>query len=261
MTSIIAFQALNMAVADHHTFKSSQLQSQGNANNPASGHIFFKFSNTLVISGSAVAGTINTPTLATGQLVLTLSNPQGEIQYSREDTIASAGSLKKLISAINTYNGFTSKNLAGNDSIVGSQYNDQLLGFAGNDHIIGGDGNDTLDGGKDVDVLVGGLGDDNYVVDNVADQITELAGQGIDSVKTAIKNYKLEDELENLTLTGRSNTAAAGNALDNVLIGNSGNNTLYGMAGNDRLDGGKGKNTLDGGAGDDTYVSTVKMTN
>lgn len=258
MTSIIAFQALNMAVAEHHIFKPSQLQSNGNADTPASGHIFFRFNNTLVISGSAVAGNIQMPTLATGQLLLTLSNSQGEIQYSREDVIDSAGNLKKLISTINLYNGLTSKNLKGSDSIIGSQYNDALLGFAGNDQIHGGDGNDTLDGGKDADILLGGRGDDLYVVDNVADQITELADQGIDTVKTVLNNYKLADELENLILTGKSNTAAAGNAQDNVLTGNAGNNTLYGMAGNDRLDGGKGKNTLDGGSGDDTYVVNSK---
>jgi Ca2+-binding RTX toxin-like protein len=258
MTSIIAFQALNMAVADHHTFKSSQLLSIGDDNTPASGHIFFRFSNSLLISGSAVVGNINAPTLASGRLVLTLSNSQGEMQYSRDDAIDSAGNLKKLISAINLYNGFTSKNLKANDSIIGSQYNDTLLGFAGIDHITGGNGNDTLDGGKGNDILLGGQGDDTYIVDNVADKITELAGQGIDTVKTAINNYELGDELENLTLTGKAHNAAAGNTLDNVLIGNTGNNTLYGLAGNDRLDGGKGKNTLDGGSGDDTYVVNSK---
>ncbi len=258
MTSIIAFQALNMAVADHHTFKSSQLKSDGDDNTPASGHIFFSFSNALLISGSAVIGNVNAPTLASGQLVLTLSDPQGEVQYSREDEIVTAGDLKKLISAINLYNGFTSKNLKGNDSIVGSQYNDTLFGFAGNDHISGGAGDDTLDGGKDADTLLGGQGDDTYILDNVADQITELAGHGIDTVKTALNHYKLGDELENLNLTGKASIAAAGNALDNVLLGNNGNNTLYGLAGNDRLDGGKGKNTLDGGAGDDTYIVNSK---
>lgn len=258
MTSIIAFQALNMAVADHHTFKSSQLLSTGDDKTPASGHIFFRFSNTLLISGSAVVGNINAPTLASGRLVLTLSNSQGEIQYSREDDITSAGNLKKLISAINLYNGFTSKNLKGSDSIIGSQYNDTLLGFAGNDDIHGGAGDDTLDGGKGNDILLGGQGDDTYIVDNLADQITELAGQGIDTVKTAINNYKLGDELENLTLSGKAHNAAVGNTSDNVLIGNTGNNTLYGLAGNDRLDGGKGKNTLDGGSGDDTYVVNSK---
>lgn len=258
MTSIIAFQALNMTVADHHTFKLSQLKSDGDANTPASGHIFFNFGNSLVISGSAVVGNASTPTLGVGQLILTLKDLQGQPQYSRDDAISSSGSLKKLVSAINLYNGFTSKNLSGNDSIFGSEYNDILLGFAGNDRISGGDGNDTLDGGKGVDTLLGGQGNDLYILDNMTDQISEAANEGIDTVKTAINNYTLGDELENLTLTGKSNNAGAGNGLDNVLIGNIGNNTLYGRAGNDRLDGGKGKNTLDGGAGDDIYVVNNK---
>lgn len=48
--------------------------------------------------------------------------------------------------------------LAGNDTIIGSEFDDSLLGGAGNDMIDGGEGNDTLDGGEGNDTLSGGEG-------------------------------------------------------------------------------------------------------
>ncbi len=258
MTTITAFQALNMAVSDHRTFKPSQLKTDGGGDTPAAGHIYFSFGNALVISGSALAGSVSTPTLVSGQLVLTLKDTLGQALYSRDDAVNIGGGLNSLVNRINLYNGFTGKNLAGNDTIVGSPYDDILRGFAGNDQLDGGEGNDTLDGGKGLDTLLGGQGHDVYILDNVADRITEFAGQGTDTVKTVIDNYILGDELENLTLTGHAKRTAVGNALDNVMIGNAGNNILFGMQGNDRLDGGKGKSILHGGEGDDTYVVNNK---
>lgn len=249
---------MNMAVTDHHKFKASQLKSDASYDTPASGHIYFSFGNILNISGSAVAGNIIAPTRIPGQLVLTLQDTLEQPQYSRDDTINQYGGLKGLVRSINKYNGFTRKNLAGDDNIIGSQFNDTLRGFAGNDKLDAGEGNDTLDGGKGIDTLLGGVGDDVYIVDNAADQIIEYAAQGIDTVKTALANYQLGDDLENLTLTGRANRSATGNALDNVMIGNAGKNKLFGLAGNDVLDGSKRNNLLYGGEGNDTYIVNNK---
>jgi len=102
-------------------------------------------------------------------------------------------------------------------------------------------------------VLIGGTGNDTYVVDDAADEVVELAGEGVDTVKASI-DYQLIDSLENLELTGSGHLTGTGNQSDNLLIGNGGNNTLYGLAGNDTLDGGKGADTLVGGAGDDSYI-------
>ena len=120
-------------------------------------------------------------------------------------------------------------------------------GDNGNNSITGNDGNNRLDGGQGVDTLIGGLGDDTYVVDNIADVITEYNNQGNDTVQSSI-NWTLGDYLENLTLTGGANINATGNSLGNTLTGNSGNNVL---------DGGAGADTMYGGDGDDTYVVDV----
>lgn len=142
---------------------------------------------------------------------------------------------------------------AGNDALFGRDGNDELAGMDGNDLLDGGAGNDLLDGGAGDDEMTGGGGDDTYIVGSAADAVIELAGEGVDTVKSAI-DYTLADTLENLTLIGTSAVYGTGNAQDNVLLGNSASNTLIGMEGNDRLDGRAGADTLIGGAGDDVYM-------
>ncbi len=142
---------------------------------------------------------------------------------------------------------------AGNDALFGRDGNDELAGMDGNDLLNGGLGNDLLDGGAGDDEMTGGAGDDTYIVDSVGDIVIELAGEGMDTVKSAI-DYTLADTLENLTLIGTSAGYGTGNAQDNILTGNSAANTLVGMGGNDRLDGRAGADTLIGGAGDDVYI-------
>jgi len=152
--------------------------------------------------------------------------------------------------------------LAGDDSIMAGGGNDIVDAGAGNDYVDAGSGNDTINGGEGKDTVAGGAGNDTYIVDNTADIVIELAGEGADSV-FASADYALSGNIENLTLTGTANINATGNALDNTVTGNSadnllsglaGNDTLNGDTGNDRLDGGAGADTLIGGAGNDTYV-------
>ena len=130
-------------------------------------------------------------------------------------------------------------------------------GNAATNFLVGNAGANRLDGGGAVfDSLMGGAGDDTYVVDGNADYIYEYAGGGLDTVESNIQ-WALNDEVENLTLTGTAAIDGTGNTLNNVLIGNSANNTLMGGAGNDTLRGGAGNDTLVGGAGNDLFVVDV----
>lgn len=122
--------------------------------------------------------------------------------------------------------------------------------------ILGNSGNNTLTGGAGNDTLKGGAGNDTYILTasgDSSDTITELSGEGTDTVQSAITHI-LGSNVENLTLTGLATINGTGNSLDNVITGNSSNNTLTGGGGNDTLNGGAGTDTLIGGTGNDTYI-------
>ncbi len=66
--------------------------------------------------------------------------------------------------------------------------------------------------------MIGGLDNDTYYVDNVGDVITEVSGEGTDTVNSSI-TYTLTANVENLNLTGTANIRGTGNDLDNTIMG------------------------------------------
>ena len=92
--------------------------------------------------------------------------------------------------------------------------------------------------------MEGGTGDDTYYVDNGADDVIEVAGQGADQVRTSA-SYSLApgSEVEMLETTDPTATTAislGGNEYANIIIGNAGNNVIVGGAGLDTMWGGDG---------------------
>jgi Ca2+-binding RTX toxin-like protein len=134
---------------------------------------------------------------------------------------------------------------AGNDTLNGADGNDTLLGGAGNDFLIGGAGNDRM---------VGGVGGDTFNVNSTGDLVTEVAGEGEDSVQTTLNSYTLGANVEHMIFTGVGNFVGTGNASNNVITGGVGNDTLNGASGGDTLLGGAGNDILDGGAGNDAMT-------
>lgn len=118
-----------------------------------------------------------------------------------------------------------------------------------------GDGTNLVDlrNGKFRGEIVGGSGDDQLITDNARYQLVEVQAQGYDSVIASV-SYTLSDNVEQLTLTGKTAISAIGSAGDNWLFGNAAENTLSGMNGNDKLDGRGGDDRLTGGAGFDIFV-------
>ena len=141
---------------------------------------------------------------------------------------------------------------------TGNTLNNTLTGNSAANILNGGAGNDTL---------LGGGGNDTYIVGQTGDVVTELAGAGIDTVKSGI-TYALKANVEKLTLIGTAAINGTGNALNNTLVGNSaanklvsgaGNDILNGGAGNDTLLGGTGKDILTGGLGNDFFVFNTAL--
>jgi len=155
--------------------------------------------------------------------------------------------------------------LDGNDVMRGGGGNDILNGGGGVDRMTGGDGDDVLDGGTGGDFMTGGRGDDTYFIDDAGDRITELTGEGTDSLYTSIsyilptgsvvERLFLADGPNPLPLTLGGTSRAetlSGNGAANTLAGNGGGGALYGLGGDDLLIGGNGSDDiLDGGTGAD----------
>ncbi|MGO7728403.1 M10 family metallopeptidase C-terminal domain-containing protein [Rhizobium johnstonii] len=140
---------------------------------------------------------------------------------------------------------------------TGNDLDNVITGGAAIDTLSGGVGNDTLNGGAGADRLIGGEGNDIYIVDNAGDLVTEVANEGIDTVRTNLSAHTLAANVENLTYIGTAAFTGAGNLLDNIIIGGVGADKLMGAAGNDTLIGGAGADTMSGGTGDDTYVVDI----
>lgn len=126
--------------------------------------------------------------------------------------------------------------------------------------LTGNNAANILNGGTGADRLIGGQGDDIYIVDNVSDQITELANEGLDTVQSSV-TYTLAANVENLTLTGSGAINGTGNGLDNILTGNNAANRLTGAAGNDTYVIGSGDSIVESvNAGIDSVQSSVTHT-
>ena len=143
--------------------------------------------------------------------------------------------------------GLSANNPSNNDDIIvadDTQSGIIVDALGGNDLILGTTGNDTIDGGAGRDIMKGGAGNDVYYVDNIYDKVAENENEGIDTVYSSV-THTLQDNVENLVLSGSKSINGYGNDLNNTITGNSGNNILNGVI---------GYNTLIGGLGDDTYI-------
>jgi Ca2+-binding RTX toxin-like protein len=146
--------------------------------------------------------------------------------------------------------------LAGPDSLVGGDADNQIYGNEGNDTIYGLDGNDLLYGGQDNDLIYGGDGNDAMGGDKGND--TLVGGTGNDTIRG--------NEGEDWIQGGEGNDFLFGEQDNDTLQGGDGNDTMYGGQGNDLLQGGdgddfvagdRGSDTMTGGAGADTFAFTT----
>ncbi len=115
---------------------------------------------------------------------------------------------------------------------LGNLLNNILIGNSGRNYLNGGAGDDTLNGGAGIDQMVGGTGNDIYWIDAAGDSVTELIGEGTDTIYSTV-SYTLAAGCycENLYLNGTAAINATGNNLSNHLYGNARINILSGLGG------------------------------
>ncbi|MFC0685479.1 family 16 glycosylhydrolase [Novosphingobium clariflavum] len=119
-----------------------------------------------------------------------------------------------------------------------------FYGTSAADNLLGTTANDIMRGYGGGDTYTGGLGDDIYCISSLKDRVVELAGEGVDTIRSTVYHI-LEANVENLVLEGKNAWYGGGNDLDNVIVGNE-----Y----DQQLDGGKGNDVLVGGDGADTFI-------
>ncbi|HKC04190.1 MAG TPA: right-handed parallel beta-helix repeat-containing protein [Sphingomicrobium sp.] len=143
--------------------------------------------------------------------------------------------------------------LPATETVDGTAGNDTLTATASTHSTVHGlGGNDTITGNGFDSHLMGGTGNDHFFVKTLGDDVSELAGEGVDTVTTMV-DYILGANLENLELTGSAHKGT-GNGLANLITGTGGADQLSGLGGADRLVGGGGDDMLWGGAGKDAFI-------
>lgn len=152
--------------------------------------------------------------------------------------------------------------LAGDDKVLGTNFDDVFHGGTGNDTLLGGAGNDyfyelvdTFSEINEYDVIYGGEGKDTVDYSYNKERIwVDLENNNV--VKghdISFGEYDTLYDVENIVGTDFSDRIQ-GDSHSNILKGNAGNDTLEGNGGNDTLYGGSGDDTLSGGDGDDHLI-------
>jgi Ca2+-binding RTX toxin-like protein len=129
-----------------------------------------------------------------------------------------------------------------------------------NNRIVGNAANNVLDGMAGADTLVGGAGDDWYLIDNVNDQVVELAGEGLDKISLQASGFvQIADHIEEV-YSGSTNAVhvSVGSSTyelwgsgwsGDVLRGADHSSRLAGLGGDDTIWGGSGSEILYGDMG------------
>lgn len=177
-----------------------------------------------------------------------------------------------------------------NDTVTGSEGEDQLIGRGGNDslngngssdQLHGNEGNDSLNGGWGADALFGDVGDDQLRGDHGADALFGgdgndymTGGDGNDTIDGGNGDNDWADYFYTTQTTGIVANLATGivtggggtdrlRDVENVngtdfadrLIGNTGYNMIDGRGGNDTIESGDGDDRwLYGGSGNDSMT-------
>ena len=98
--------------------------------------------------------------------------------------------------------------------------------------LSGNDLANLIRGGTGADIFAGGRGDDAYVVED-ADTVLEHEGEGLDTVRTALSDYTLADNVEALFGTANTGQTLRGNALGNYISGGLASDLFAGGQGDD----------------------------
>ncbi len=163
----------------------------------------------------------------------------------------------------------------GDDTMIGTRFDDRLDGSFGNDLLVGGAGDDTYlwAAGRDAETIVeepgagndtleirGSLtGADLVLLRSGEDLIVRLRGDAGQQVKVTgqfagerIERLAFDDGTQWSAADISANLASQPTAGDDTCTGTTGNDQIDALAGNDHVNGLDGNDLINGGAGQDT---------
>lgn len=138
-------------------------------------------------------------------------------------------------------------------TVLGGAGDDVLWGGSDGSTMFGRDGDDIMRDQNTQITMYGGLGNDQFVIGNLASIIIENSGEGADTAWVTANGYVVGDNVEITRLAGTATTVSGGNTADQVVANPLFASTLFGRGGDDVLWGSAFADRLDGGAGDDTF--------
>ena len=147
---------------------------------------------------------------------------------------------------------------SGSDVLTSSIPGAIISGLGGNDTLTANANGQTLDGGAGADILNdngnagiilnGGAGNDTYIVRAPGTALTELAGNGTDTLQTTLSSYQLPANIEKLVYIGTGSFTSTATAAQQTITGGTGADSLG--------DGGFANVTLIGKGGADIFTVT-----
>ena len=110
-------------------------------------------------------------------------------------------------------------NVLGSTITITGRGNNQFYGQGGADSFTGGAGDDIFRAGTGITRMEGGLGNDQYVIKNLASTAIERAGEGYDTAWVAVEGWTVAENIEVAYLSGAAVTIT-GNASGVNLVAN-----------------------------------------
>ncbi|MBC7432388.1 MAG: DUF11 domain-containing protein [Rubritepida sp.] len=151
---------------------------------------------------------------------------------------------------------------ASGSTIVAQLGDNVFWGNGGADTFVGGAGQDIFYAGGGVTRMYGGAGHDSFIVRNVADQVFENLGEGLDTAYVTVNGWTVGDHVEVAYLTATA-TALTGNATGTNLVANStaastltagaGQTIFWGSGFDDTFNAGPGGSIIYGYGGADDF--------
>lgn len=129
----------------------------------------------------------------------------------------------------------------GNDTVIGSAFDDDIYGSDGNDSISAGSGNDTITGGAGVDILTGVEGNNQFVYTAQADLFATSTTTALtDSITGGTATDQIVLGGENLTwnITSTNSWGSRISGVEQIIVGGANTSSVSVVLNNDAYEAG-----------------------